>query len=927
MVDRNIPVLFVTYMPNNLIHSSKNNPCPVCNRVKDGDCRWYPDVNTVLCHSFTDGVGHDESIWHYNGLNDNPIWGNYVRKTEKEFVKPPRPKSEKSYYYPSRDGDNLVRVARKDDGSGKKSFYQNHWDGGKWLIGNPDHIKKLIPIYRYAEVQKAIALNQQIFVVEGETTADALWDLGIPATTTIGGSGGYSKYGKYQEDLKGARLILSPDRDTNGAKYISNFTRDFTTQIEGYCLAGAPGLWHNPQGGMDIADEIADYKYTKQQVLDRIISVDAFALATAPDPELIDHQTEELTRLLQKSDYDPTSALPSRLRDLIQAEATRWSSPSIVYVAPLLAVILSLAKVETRLQIRETIAKPVLWIGTVGTSNSGKSETNATIAAPLEALQTGANEEYTIAYTDYERKLETWEKAKKQKDGESGDKPKEPGCREFYMDDYTYESLAHVYQYQRDRCFVLKIDELKGFFDFEKYGTANNRSRTLSLYDGREMKVNRKSAKRIHIERTGISVIGTTQYTTLSRMMDKDDNKEDGLWARFVFINLPTTPTYSHDPDPNNLLYTMLAATYAKINSSHAQTYTACELAKDLWTAWYNEMVNLTIGQSGGFLGSIYGKAKDRVARIALSLHLLQAAVDGVDPELEISADTMHHAIELGKCLLLETEKCFGLVGATTDPDDERILKFVIDFSGKDYIDSRGVRNWWSTKPKPGVEITRPFMSKVVSLGYAIDNGEPADSAKYKIKILGKGSPSSPHPSKKHTEPGFELGLSSSPQKNETISDPLLSNGFSLGLLDSPRIESIDRPNSVDLPDDNVEINLGLSSSPRLKPSDNTITPFKAENHGLSSSPSSNPCLVKGTDSYGLLGLPFGDDDLENLKSIAESLAILTTLDSSESIEGLNEIYTIWTPDQMIEASNLLKTTNPTAFALLGDLVAKRNSR
>jgi DNA primase len=36
-----------------------------------------------------------------------------------------------------------------------------------------------IPIYRYAEVRKAIANNELIFIVEGESCADALWDLGL----------------------------------------------------------------------------------------------------------------------------------------------------------------------------------------------------------------------------------------------------------------------------------------------------------------------------------------------------------------------------------------------------------------------------------------------------------------------------------------------------------------------------------------------------------------------------------------------------------------------------------------------------------------------------------------------------------------------------------------------------------------------------
>ena len=32
--------------------SGRNNPCPVCGRVKDADCRW--NDTTILCHSGTD---------------------------------------------------------------------------------------------------------------------------------------------------------------------------------------------------------------------------------------------------------------------------------------------------------------------------------------------------------------------------------------------------------------------------------------------------------------------------------------------------------------------------------------------------------------------------------------------------------------------------------------------------------------------------------------------------------------------------------------------------------------------------------------------------------------------------------------------------------------------------------------------------------
>ena len=37
-------------------HSSANNPCPVCDRTKDGDCRTVSDSDAVHCHTFVDAA-------------------------------------------------------------------------------------------------------------------------------------------------------------------------------------------------------------------------------------------------------------------------------------------------------------------------------------------------------------------------------------------------------------------------------------------------------------------------------------------------------------------------------------------------------------------------------------------------------------------------------------------------------------------------------------------------------------------------------------------------------------------------------------------------------------------------------------------------------------------------------------------------------
>ena len=117
--------------------------------------------------------------------------------------KPVRPQRRQDYFYPSRDGQPLVKVTRVDRGTGSKFFVQYHWDGHQWVKGLTPAVRAQVPIYRYQEVRRAMAAGQAIWMVEGESCADALWNIGIPATTTLGGSKKYRSYGDYFKRLAG----------------------------------------------------------------------------------------------------------------------------------------------------------------------------------------------------------------------------------------------------------------------------------------------------------------------------------------------------------------------------------------------------------------------------------------------------------------------------------------------------------------------------------------------------------------------------------------------------------------------------------------------------------------------------------------------------------------------------------------------------
>jgi len=253
--------------------SSKTNPCPVCGRTKDKDCRISRDGKLVLCHqNFNHTKTQQPDLWHFNGETSDARCGKYVfkEKTQKSI----RPKQSRSWEYPARDGSRLVRVVRVDDGEGNKKISQERWDKDKqrWLPGwgKDEDVNKVarasIPIYRYAEVQEAIAKGQPIYIVEGEPCADLLWKLGLAATTNIGGGSKFTLTDSL--DLQGAKLIvIVPDLDKKGIAHVEKVAEHFPEARWLYPFPTSK-IWENlPEDhGLDIADWIEHEKLSATEL-------------------------------------------------------------------------------------------------------------------------------------------------------------------------------------------------------------------------------------------------------------------------------------------------------------------------------------------------------------------------------------------------------------------------------------------------------------------------------------------------------------------------------------------------------------------------------------------------------------------------------------------------------------------------------------
>lgn len=158
-----------------------------------------------------------------------------------------------TYDYVDERGDLLFQVVRY----APKTFRQRRKptaedpperisDGWVWSVKGVRQVP-----YRLPALLEAMAMERTVFIAEGEKDADALWGIGVPATTNAMGAGKWPR--ELSPYFDRADVVHLPDNDEAGRKH---------TALVGACLAGIasrqrvltlPGL---PDKG-DVSDWIA----------------------------------------------------------------------------------------------------------------------------------------------------------------------------------------------------------------------------------------------------------------------------------------------------------------------------------------------------------------------------------------------------------------------------------------------------------------------------------------------------------------------------------------------------------------------------------------------------------------------------------------------------------------------------------------------
>lgn len=172
---------------------------------------------------------------------------------------------DKEYLYTDEENRILYKVIRFFP----KRFQQAKWENGKWH-NNMENVKR-VP-YNLPNILK----SEEIYFVEGEKDADNLNDIGLTATTTVGGALGFVKYQKeYMKYFKNKAIYIVPDNDDAGQKYAKNIYNTLSKITHRIKILNLKDELPDLKEKSDISDVISQYGKNKTlEILENLKSTD-----------------------------------------------------------------------------------------------------------------------------------------------------------------------------------------------------------------------------------------------------------------------------------------------------------------------------------------------------------------------------------------------------------------------------------------------------------------------------------------------------------------------------------------------------------------------------------------------------------------------------------------------------------------------------
>jgi hypothetical protein len=361
----------------------------------------------------------------------------------------------------------------------------------------------------------------------------------------------------------------------------------------------------------------------------------------------------------------PTEVFPRIAREFIEGSAKALGVPDEMVGVPLIVNAAAVIGNTRNIEVKPGYEQPaVIFGGVIAPPGTAKTPAMAQAQKPLSTLQREAYAKYANEMKAYEDELRA---AKKNK----STPPHPPAPELLYTTDSTTEAIAHAH---RSSVGILNSrDELSGFVaSMDAYRKGGDRDAWLSLWNGLDLHINRKTSGLTHVPEPRVSVIGGIQPDRVSTLAD-EKGRHDGFIDRFLLVRPNVGSRKWNENTLSNASEVRLTNVFRRLRyptSDGPATLPLSPEARTVFGEWYDENASL-VDSSKGLAAGFYAKYPNQLARLILILHLLANPEDVTGP---ILADTVRDGITLIEYFRASLVRILPMFKAKASEDSVGIL-------------------------------------------------------------------------------------------------------------------------------------------------------------------------------------------------------------------------------------------------------------
>lgn len=583
---------------------------------------------------------------------------------------------EGGWRYPERnaDGERIGVLTRWDDPAEGQPRYTAAKGSKRGLIFPADGL----------HAYSGSSVRDPVLIAEGASDTVCLISLGFTVVGVPMAGRGVDELARLIRDR---HVVILGDADVAGARSVQ-------TLCEALCgQCGSVRFTFPPAGHKDVRSWVADGGAGAADIARLIEEAQQYI---APQPEA--PETPQRPPVPEFVPF-PTEALPKAAADLVRAGASSLQVDEAM-LGPLVLATMAAAVGNSRtIALHASWHEPaVLWAVVVAPSGSGKSPALELVTRPAERRDAEALREHKEAMKEHaaavvlhERAMKSWERgaAKGNLTSTPPAAPEAPVCERMVTNDTTFEALAFILA-ASPRGLLLACDELAAWLGgFTRYSAnasrpASEAARWLPLHRAGSLRVDRRTAPPLLVERAAVSVGGLIQPSVLAAALTGTDF-DSGLVARLL-LSMPPIPTRRWRPGGiSPMVERAFGAMVEKLygldldedehSSPVPRALALDEQASHLWASFYNEL-NADMASQDERARAMMAKIECAAARLALVVHLGRVAGGEDVPATVIDSESLRRGVLLANWFRREAERVYARLA---EGDDDREARQLLD--------------------------------------------------------------------------------------------------------------------------------------------------------------------------------------------------------------------------------------------------------